>query len=385
MGVEGRIEISLGCHGGQVDQVQIQSTRPLYASRLLEGKSVEQALQWLPRLFAICGTAQSCAGVRACEQALGLRPASRDEERRDCLVNMETVTEHLWRILLDWPVLLGEQPEQQCMASMLTTQQAYRLAVMATDNPFLLSGAFAESDIHLPLPVLQKLGLILQQQVYGMPAGEWLALSGPNELQQWASSGVTVAARLLRRIEERQWCGLGRCTVAALPVLKLAQLHCSFEQDDFIGQPQWLGDCCETSVLTRTESPLLRALKSLHGNGLLVRLVARLTELAQLAGRLFPERFSNASLASGPARNPAIGQVSAARGQLIHRVDMDGEQISCYQILAPTEWNFHPRGVVARSLARLTGNMKQLEQQAKLLINAIDPCVGFSLNISGAF
>ncbi|MDX2418246.1 MAG: hypothetical protein QNK19_12365, partial [Xanthomonadales bacterium] len=108
MGVEGCLTICLRTDSGHVGQVEIESSRPVHASRVLHGKSAAEALKILPLLFTICGTAQACAGVRACEQALGIRFSPRIERLRDCLVRMETVREHLWRILLDWPAFLGE-------------------------------------------------------------------------------------------------------------------------------------------------------------------------------------------------------------------------------------------------------------------------------------
>jgi hypothetical protein len=56
--------------------------------------------------------------------------------------------------------------------------------------------------------------------------------------------------------------------------------------------------------------------------------------------------------------------------------------IGRYQILAPTEWNFHPEGVLAKGLNQLQADsVELLKQQASLLINAIDPCVGYALQI----
>ena len=118
------------------------------------------------------------------------------------------------------------------------------------------------------------------------------------------------------------------------------------------------------------------------GNGLLARLVARLTEIALLSGRLGPQaQASGAAQSSRGVENPAIGQVAAARGQLVHRLELDGERVRNYQILAPTEWNFHPKGVVAQSLLTLQGTPKQVETQARMLINTIDPCVGYELRL----
>jgi Ni,Fe-hydrogenase I large subunit len=78
-----------------------------------------------------------------------------------------------------------------------------------------------------------------------------------------------------------------------------------------------------------------------------------------------------------------LAQVEAARGRLVHRVDIDDRgMIQRYQILAPTEWNFHPRGIVRKGLGNLQGrNDEELDQLARIFINAVDPCVGYSLSI----
>jgi Ni,Fe-hydrogenase I large subunit len=74
--------------------------------------------------------------------------------------------------------------------------------------------------------------------------------------------------------------------------------------------------------------------------------------------------------------------MEASRGRLIHRVALEGERISRYQILAPTEWNFHPQGVLARGLAGLdVKDPGKFRWQAGLLINTIDPCVGYDLEV----
>ncbi|MES9847278.1 MAG: hypothetical protein ABW145_02715, partial [Candidatus Thiodiazotropha sp.] len=64
------------------------------------------------------------------------------------------------------------------------------------------------------------------------------------------------------------------------------------------------------------------------------------------------------------------------------RAVLDKGMISGYQIVAPTEWNFHPRGVVARGLLSLPAQeIDALKRHADLFINAVDPCVGYRLEI----
>jgi len=382
MGIEGRLSIGLGTACGCVDQVSIDSSRPLSGARLLHGKGVPEALKILPVLFSICGVAQACAGVRACEQALGVKAAAHIEGLREALVAMETMREHLWRILFDWPAFLGQMPAKNGMKGMLALQCDHRLALTVGQDPFQLCAACHFPVSHPSRDFVKEAGLILAQTVFDMPPAHWLDIDSLEALEKWTASVETVAARLLRHIMQRQWSEAGRCEVAALPVMQAGHVQQMLEHNEFIRRPQWFGDCRETTCFTRVDSPLLQQLRAQYGNGLLVRLVARLTELAQLSANLIPTTMTAAEKESPVnVQNPGLGQVAAARGQLLHRVRLENARIVHYQILAPTEWNFHPQGVLARSLAALQGDVVQMQQQAELLINAIDPCVGYDLSI----
>lgn len=70
-----------------------------------------------------------------------------------------------------------------------------------------------------------------------------------------------------------------------------------------------------------------------------------------------------------------IVQIQTSRGLLIHKVGFKDDVITNYQIVTPTEWSFQRGGVVELSLQTTLG------QHAALIINAIDPCVGFELVI----
>ena len=159
-------------------------------------------------------------------------------------------------------------------------------------------------------------------------------------------------------------------------------LHREMEHEDFIRFPMWAGHCRETSSLTRTGSSLLEDSKDSYGNGLFTRSLARLTELAQFSASIQSEESNPVAPSDTSITDaPGIGAAHAARGLLIHRVKIAADKIEKYQVLAPTEWNFHPEGVVARSLETLTGNRDQLKEKATMVISAIDPCVSYDLEI----
>ena len=70
-----------------------------------------------------------------------------------------------------------------------------------------------------------------------------------------------------------------------------------------------------------------------------------------------------------------------ARGLLVHRVqlDADGQRVRSWQVLAPTEWNFHPTGTLAHTLATLREDDSGRRDAARLLAVAFDPCVEFEV------
>jgi Ni,Fe-hydrogenase I large subunit len=62
-----------------------------------------------------------------------------------------------------------------------------------------------------------------------------------------------------------------------------------------------------------------------------------------------------------------------ARGLLLHWVQLDAQgRVDAYQVVAPTEWNFHPDGALAQALMRLS---PQDITGAALLGKAFDACV----------
>jgi coenzyme F420-reducing hydrogenase alpha subunit len=108
-----------------------------------------------------------------------------------------------------------------------------------------------------------------------------------------------------------------------------------------------------------------------------------LSELARIAaGRSAPAPLAG-SLAFDRGRG--LGWVETARGLLLHQIDLDGERVGRYRIVAPTEWNFHPQGSFA--VAMLDGresSAADLQRRAQWLLQALDPCVEYRLDIRHA-
>lgn len=390
MDIESKLYISLNLRAAPDKRVIIHSTRAVQACQVFQGKSVNDTLTLLPLLFSICGTAQAFAGVLACEQAKSITVSEDIARIREALLTMETLREHLWRLFLDWPQFISESADKASMAEMIAIQKAFQQVLIQDKKIFVLNPDVLSVDIPMVSAIVRRLHRLLEQHVFGQSIALWLTMDSIEKLEHWAGQSTTVSAKLIHQIITTNGSDTGSTEVNELPALNNQQLWSLLQDEKNLKRPQWQGECCETSSFTRVKSPLVNKLKKVYANGLLVRVVARLTEIAQLSRQLMQEKGSTsfetqatqATIAQNGNLQTGIGQVAAARGQLIHQVLINNDKLEQYRILAPTEWNFHPEGVVAGALSQLEGSTQRVEQQARMIINSIDPCVAYELKIN---
>jgi hypothetical protein len=85
--IEGELTVRLDWNGERVTGVDVRSTRPFAATRILAGKTPVVAAATVPKLFAVCGGAQGAAAAGALVAAGArihgaLRPVCRAGQRR---------------------------------------------------------------------------------------------------------------------------------------------------------------------------------------------------------------------------------------------------------------------------------------------------------------
>jgi hypothetical protein len=394
--IEGGLLFKLHRQHERVGQVEVHSQRPLQAVNIFHGKPVAEVVRTLPLLYHVCGVAQASAAAAACEQAMAVAPSEASRLAREMLVWMETAREHLWRILLDWTERLGEEKDKVAITSLQHYLPQLKTALFPGGDAFS-PGARTAVNADAIRDLVGDLQQQLETQVFAMPLGQWLAMDTMEDLQHWLATTDSVAAKMLKQVagmeqgEERQ------SSVACLPALDEGALHQCLtreDADDFVAQPLWQGKAYESTALCRQQQqPLVAALLHSEGNGVMTRMIARLAELAAIPAKLdelLQRLLSLPSLGTEvEAERPnvmgtgvGLAQVEAARGRLVHRLELEQGLVRRYQILAPTEWNFHPQGIAAELLRQLPARDEQeLKRQADLLINAIDPCVRYQISV----
>lgn len=345
--VGGGLVLRLRVRCGTVDEVGIVSTRP-QAAVMLAGKTPEQAVRLAPLLFSLCGGAQGVAAQAALLAAQGGKPDARQRAQWAATVRREAANEHLWHLMLAWPPLCGldtlEREYADCRKRLLQEQ---------SDAEHATALAAATS------------------RLLGMPPGDWLRL-GRTGWDAWRNDSTALGAVLLRAAGEVA--GVPPSLLLHAPAEGWLVLEQEMRMPAFCAAPAWQGEPRETGALARQRehalvSPLLEA-----GRNIEARLTARLVELAQWSCGETGEARDWVD-AARCADGSGLARVETARGVLLHRVRVEDGLISEYAAVAPTEWNFHPRGAYARE-AMLIAVSDDAERKARMLALSLDPCVG---------
>jgi Ni,Fe-hydrogenase I large subunit len=358
MSLEGELVVRVRWDGARVTGVEVASTRPHVAGKLLAGRTTAEAAAIVPRLFSICGRSQGVAAALACDAAAGRRPDAPVLREREEAVRNEAVQEVLRRMLLDWPCLGGGAPDPAAIADLRTA--------LAADTA-------------------EGLRAIVRERVIGV-RDLWTALDDAVSGERWLAAGATPVAALIARLASDRR-GFAASDVALLPddgeAVARAVGAALAADGAFERAPSWRGVPAETGALARVRAqPWVAAIAARSGRSALARLVARLVELVS---QVRPDASPRAQIAGAVPLGPGVGLgwVETARGLLVHAVEATAGVVRRYRIVAPTEWNFHPRGALAAGLAGTgAASASELRGLAQLAVESLDPCVAYRIEVA---
>ncbi|MDP2416065.1 MAG: hypothetical protein U1D36_17145 [Hydrogenophaga sp.] len=351
----------------------LQSSRTDWAPRLAQGQLVSALPGLMASLFNLCSHAHRLCSQLAIEAAApGLLPAPQQVAQR---LRTETAQEHIRRIGLDWPRLLAAHAHGPWVAQ---GQAALQVC------PLLAPTAGVD-----PWPATL---IWLHTQLLQMPPQMWLSAwdaCGAEGLHDWSLRHTGWLPALLRAAREAD------TSVPLDPATALRAHANMFDQQTLSGalalrpgfalHPEWQGASAHTGSWTRLNglaAPLRLTPWALLGS--------RIAELIRLCLPDAPGQngggwLSFGSLPTGPRQGMAW--VEMARGLLVHQVSIEEAaseapaRVATCRVLAPTEWNFHPQGVVAQHIAALDADRpaEDVARRVRLLMAAFDPCVPFEV------
>ncbi|MFA7240889.1 MAG: nickel-dependent hydrogenase large subunit [Sulfuricellaceae bacterium] len=417
----GKLSLRIVWDGNIVLGVDLKSTRP-QAYRLLEGRSPDNAVQMAPLLFSVCGKAQQAAAMAAVSAAQGGElPGERALERS---VACEAMQESLWRLLLDWPGLLGLPQEQRQFVHWHGALNA-------------IAAGQGNAEIFLAE---------LLQVLLGVTVAEWKQLDSYAKLSAWRNAGQGLFAPVFAALEceEERLEFVGEPTYCALQpnwrATDIWQTYAGHFDHEFAAMPLYGGKPMETGALAHSQyTPLLQDILRKRPSRLSARVIARLIDLLDSAEALAHEnimpcageivrldcpqqahcrvanclcendhtaQFAPCIASRWEQSNPdnfprarhdgriqhicasdatGLSVVRTARGMLLHHVRIEAGRVAQYLTVAPTEWNFHPQGALASDLGGLKeSDAVRLTNTVKHYVLSLDPCVEYEIEIAHA-
>ncbi len=382
MNLEGHVRIDLPRAKGL--PVRVEFSRPGDINSVLRGRDPDVALRLLPVIYSVCATAQAHAAVVALERATGVNVSPQTTAARQALTGMETTREHLLRIALDWPGFVGQAPRGANVRLIMAMVAKLTRTLFGKETGFCI-GLEAAPDRKAALTVIDEAEGLLADEIFAEPTEQWLARGRDGGVADWARNNTTIAALLIDRIMQEGWSDVGDTPAVSISTLPAPMIRdwlvgTASDNDALPG-----GDRVPIPEATlysrRSDDPVVTMLP---GSGLGPRLVARLVELARLPGELrdFIGERNDAVPSSVGCDGVGWSAVEAARGLLVHAVELKNGVIANYRILPPTRWNFDPEGVANRCLMKIDGiDDDSRLYQANLLVNTIDPCVAHEVRV----
>lgn len=363
----GKLTLRIVWDGKIVLGIGLKSTRP-QAYRLLEGRSPDNAVRMTPLLFSVCGKAQQAAAMAAVSAAQGGELPGKWALERN--VACEAMQESLWRLLLDWPGLLGLPQEQRQFVHWHGALNA-------------IAAGRGDAEIFLAE---------LLQVLLGVTDAEWKQLDSYAKLSDWRNAGQGLFAPVFAALDhaEDRLEFVGRPTPCALQpnwrATDVWQIYAGHFDREFAAMPLYGGQPMETGALAHSQhTPLLQDVLRKRPSRLLARVIARLIALLDSAEALAHDNITGRVQHVSASDAAGLSVVRTARGMLLHHVRIEAGRVAQYLTVAPTEWNFHPQGALASDLGGLKENdAVRLMNTVKHYVLSLDPCVEYEIEIAHA-
>ncbi len=365
---------------GRLAAKNLVSTRTTDIVGALVGRHVEDLPRVLPLFFPLCGNAHAVAGLTAIEAALGIAVAPAQQAFRELMLLAEHGAALGWRILMDWPRLLGASPDVGACARI---RRAAALSNVAEHSCWArISGVKLRpdrNDLGRTVAELARMLVALFPEAAD-PTQPWSAL------EPALRSGTSTPARVINTARTGALVEYGRHGLPRLPSMDADWFTARLAADASFGDaPTFDGTPAEVGPLAAQRHPLVADSIVQWGPTLATRLLAAALEapvMAECLCRAFDRLADDDPMEVDLARSGSgAGIAETARGPLAYFVEVGDGRVRMLRSVAPTQWNFHPRGPFMAALDAAPRVPDPL-LAARLLAASFDPCVPLTIEVS---
>ncbi len=340
--------------------------------KILQGRPALDALVITPRVCGICGHAHLQASVKALENCFDCKISKKAEILRELTLNFELIQNHFkWFYLTLLPLL--EEDQQILKASEPSKFMSKAIAHIAGQYPHtsyaIVGGVVSDPtnvDILQVKNIVQETLSFFENNIIIANSEELLSCENIDKLLSKDGD----LPRILHKIIDEKWQDLGKSFDRFIvfgensyfkrgkSIKTRVQTHIDERYletknniDSLAKNVLYKEKYYEVGSLSRAMLLKTLLIKSAHrrfGDSIFSRILARTCEILQLIHHsltlikeidLSEPSFIKPSIDIKKISGSGIGAVEAARGSLIHKVELQNGIISNYQMITPTQWN----------------------------------------------
>ena len=362
---------------GRLVTKHLVTTRAGGIAAALAGRVLADVPPLLPRLFPLCGAAHAIASLAAIEAALRIELSPAQTAFRDLLLLAEHGAAVAWRILMDWPPLIGEPAQVRACADFRRAAAAINAGAEGGQWARIGGAKLRPDRDELPRAV-RELALMLNGLFPEADAPSLYALEAK------LSAGASTPARLIS-IARRELANYGAHDLPRLAAMDADWIATQLaSQPDFSDAPTRDGIPAEVGPLAAQRHALVADALGQWGPTLPARLLAAALDAHVVAERLLCalDNLSDGDPAAAELTRTGCGAgvVETARGPLAYCVETAEARVRTLRNVAPTEWNFHAEGPFTAALA-VAPRVTDPVFAARLLAASFDPCVPFTIDL----
>ncbi len=406
--IEGEAKLHLEYQEGIINFASIEFFSSRNIERILEDKPALDALVINPRVCGICGHAHLIATVRALEDCYEeIEISKKAEIIREITLNLELIQNHFkWFYLTIMPLFGFKQYVLKAMSpSQIANKAIALLAGQYPHNSYAIVGGVVCDIGFIELVKLKSLikeiiSFFEQEVVHEDIAS---LISCQNSQRLFTTTGDL--PRVIQTLQEQNLLHTGKShdkfivfgansyfkrgksiktrvssNIDEKFIKEVPNTH-SLAKNVLYKEKYYEVGPLSRAMLNKT--PLIKDMHRRYGDSLVSRIVARVCEIPQLLHHtlslieqinLDEPSFIEPSKDITNISGVGISAIEAARGSLIHKVELENGIIKEYSIITPTQWNLSNGSKEYPAIAQKAIIGLKDENIAELVFKSFDVC-----------
>ncbi len=430
--IEGEATLELEWENNKIDYAKIKFLNFRGIEKILENRPFLDALLITPRVCGICNTSHIIASINAIENAyvnMGIKIdiTKKAKRIREFALNAEKIQNHIkWLYFSILPEILKINGEDESSIrafegkEWIKSQKACATILKAMSiftgqwphGSFCMVGGVTcdptQGDIYESMRYIEEVEEFCEKEIFGLSLDEFISFETSIQIKSTNGNLKKILEVLVDKnlnhmgksydrfisfgnnssLKNPKKCEATRVLNADINYVGESLLNSFFEPNGYTYSKSaiYKNRYYETGPIARMmiiKNPLIRDLHKRNKDSILTRIIARISEIAHLILKsknllkkidIYQKSCISPNIPYDSLTSVGVGYCEAARGSLIHKVEIKQGIIKSYDIITPTVWNLgngsrENPAVAQKAIMGLTS-----PNDADLVFKAFDVC-----------